>query len=220
MLSKVSFIFEILSVVFFLCFLKRNKSEGLWVIFLYCVYSVIAELVGVTIARMYAKDLFYFWACYTIAEYTFFAYFFYTSFKNKNTRFIPIVGTLIFYGIVSFTFYNRNTQAFDSLSASMEAILMIIYSIVFLYSQITSPEIMYVFNTKKFWVVVATFLYFSSTLFLFLYAAGFTSQEHKSYWIINDVFEILKNTLFCISFAMKKSDAGKNSINTYNPDFL
>jgi hypothetical protein len=217
LLPKIAYLSEILSIVFFLCFLKRNKGEGLWVIFLYCVCSVVAEIVAIILDE---KHMAYFWPCYTVAEYTIFAYFFYTAFKKKKTRYIPVVGTLIFYLIVIITFYNRTTRAFDSLSASMESILMIIYSIVFLYDQITSPEIMYVFNTKKFWIVAATFLYFSSTLFLFLFAANFTNQEHSTYWIINNFFEILKNTLFCISFAMKKSDANKNSINTYNPDFL
>jgi hypothetical protein len=164
--------------------------------------------------------MFYYWASYTIVEYSFFALFFYNTFKNKKTKYIAIMGTLLFYSIVSITFYERNTRAFDSLSASMEAILMIIYSIVFLYIQITSPEIVYLYSTKKFWIVIAIFLYFSSTLFLFVFAADFTNPQNSSYWIINNLFEILKNCLFCISFAMKKSDSNQNPIRNYNPDLL
>jgi hypothetical protein len=48
-------------------------------------------------------------------------------------------------------------------------------------------------------------MYFSSTLFLFLYAASFTQIEHKYYWYINNIFDIIKNILFCIAFYMKKS---------------
>jgi len=182
----------------------------------------VAEIAAsiIIITKVYQKYMFYFWASYTIVEYSFYAIFFYATFKNKKTKYIPIIGTLIFYSIVSFTFFNKNTQAFDSLSASMEAILMIINCIVFLYGQITSSEIIYVYNTKKFWIVIAIFLYFSSTLFLFLFAADFANPQSSNYWIINNLFEILKNTLFCISFAMKKSDANKNTINTYNPDLL
>jgi hypothetical protein len=180
----------------------------------------VAEMVAVFISSLDEKYMFYYWASYTIAEYTIFALFFYTTFKNKKTRYLPIIGTLIFYGIVSITFYEKNTKAFDSLSASMEAILMIIYSIVFLYSQITSAETLYIYNTKKFWIVIATFLYFSSTLFLFLFAADFANPQRSSFWVINNLFEILKNTLFCISFAMKKSDPDQHSLKSYNPDFL
>ena len=172
------------------------------------------------VSRIGEAYMFYFWASYTIVEYSFFAFFFYTAFKNKKSKYIPVIGTLIFYGIVSVTFYQKGTKSFDSVSASMEAILMIIYSIVFLYIQITSPEIIFLYTTKRFWVVIAIFLYFSSTLFLFLFAAGFASPQSSSYWIINNLFEILKNALFCISFAIKKSDANQNSIKHYNPDLL
>lgn len=220
MLPKVAYLSEILSVVFFLCFLKRNKREGLWIVFLCCVFSILAEIAGSIIIRVYEKYMFYVWASYTIVEYSLFAFFFYTTFKNKKTKYIPIIGTLIFYGIVSITFYQKSTKSFDSLSASMEAILMIIYCIVFLYSQITSAEVVYVYNTKRFWIVIAIFLYFSSTLFLFLFAADFANPQSSSYWIINNSFEILKNVLFCISFAMKKSDTDQNSLKTYNPDLL
>jgi hypothetical protein len=100
--------------------------------------------------------------------------------------------------------HNR-TSSFDSLTASLEAVLIIIYSILFLYEQIKDPSILFVYYTKKFWVVVAFFMYFSSTLFLFLYAASFTQIEHKYYWYINNIFDIIKNILFCIAFYMKKS---------------
>jgi len=177
-------------------------------------------MTALIITRVHKSYMFYFWATYTIVEYSLFAFFFYNTFRNKRTRYIPVIGTLLFYGIVSITFYQKSTRNFDSLSASMEGILMIIYSIVFLYGQITSPEIIYVYNTKRFWIVIAIFLYFSSTLFLFLFAADIASPQYSSYWIINNLFEILKNTLFCISFAMKKNETKQNSLNNYTPDML
>jgi len=185
---------------------------------LYCVFSISAEPIGLYLVD--EKDKFYFWAGFTIFEYTISSYFFYLTFKKKKIVYIPIIGTLIFYLIVGVSFYNKNLKGFDSISASMEAILVIIYCIVFLYDQITNPEVMYLFNTKKFWIVIAFFLYFSSTLFLFLFAASFTKEEHSNYWVINNFFDILKNTFFCISFAMKKSDSNQNSIKSFNPDIL
>ena len=218
LLPQVAYLSEVLSIVFFLCFLKRNKGEGLWIIFLYCVFSVLAEIIGLLLVP--EKNKFYFWAFYTITEYSIFAYFFYTAFKGKKIRYIPLIGSFLFCVVVGITFYNRNTKAFDSLSASMEALLMIIYSIVFLYDQMTNPEIMYVYNSKKFWMVIAFFLYFSSTLFLFLFASSIITPQHSSYWTINNSFEILKNVLLCVSFAMKKSDTNQNSIKAFDPDLL
>ena len=37
-------------------------------------------------------------------------------------------------------------------------------------------------------------------------------EEHKNYWYINNLFDIIKNILFCIAFTMKKSNKLKNPI--------
>jgi len=118
--------------------------------------------------------------------------------------------------IINFT--TKKSESFDSLSASVEAILIIIYSIIFLYEQIKDPSVIYVYYTKKFWIVIAFFLYFSSTLFLFLYAATFTNQEHRSYWYINNIFDILKNILFCVAFIMKKNKMYKSPLESLYAD--
>jgi hypothetical protein len=100
----------------------------------------------------------------------------------------------------------------------VEAIFIITYCILLLYEQINNPEVLFVYNTKKFWVTIAFFIYFSSTLFLFLYARTFTQTEYDKYWTINNFFEILKNILFSISFIMKKSSKNSYPMDTLNPD--
>ncbi len=160
----------------------------------------------------------YLFASFTICEYTFFTLFLYLSLKAKKFRLISIIGSLIFYTIAAINLTPRQSETFDSLSASVEAILIIVYSILFLYEQITDPSVFYVYQTKKFWIVIAFFLYFSSTLFLFIYAATLTNQEHKSYWYINDIFDIIKNILFCIAFVMKKGNKSPYPFETLYPD--
>jgi hypothetical protein len=133
---------------------------------------------------------------------------------------VPIIGSVAFFVIAIINFSHGGTSNFDSLSASVEAILIIIYSLLFLYGQIKDPAILFVYNTKKFWVVSAFFIYFSSTLFLFLYAATFTKQEHNNYWYINNLFDIIKNILFCIAFTMKTSSKPRNPIeDSYEDSF-
>jgi hypothetical protein len=64
----------------------------------------------------------------------------------------------------------------------------------------------FVYYNKKFWVIIAFFLYFSATLFLYIYFSTLSTEQLTSYWVINNIFEILKNILFSVSFIMKKSD--------------
>jgi hypothetical protein len=193
---------EILPIVFYACFAKRNKQEGLWVIFVYCLFSFLNEFLFLALRQR--VDAFYLYASFTIFEYTLFTLFIYLSFKEKIFKLIVIIGSLAFYTMAVINFTTKKSVSFDSLSASAEAIFMIVYSILFLYEQIKDSSVIYVYYTKKFWITIAFFLYFSSTLFLFLFAATLTKQEHTSYWYINDFFDIIKNILFCIAFAIKK----------------
>lgn len=209
-------IFELLPVIFYVSFLRRNKHEGLQVIFAYCLGSLFTEILF-PFLRQRINPL-YLFASFTIFEYILLTVFLYTSIQGARLKYIPIIGSLIFFAIVIANLVQDRSSTFDSMSASVEAILIIIYSIVFLYGQIKDPSVLFVYYTKKFWVVIAFFLYFSSTLFLFIYAATFTHQEQKSYWFINNIFEILKNFLFCIAFSMKKNKALKHPMENLYAD--
>ena len=206
---------EILPVILYACFTRRNKHEGLQVIFIYCLLSLSTEYLFIILRHRI--DKFYLFASFTIIEYTLVSIFLYSSIKGK-LKYIPAAGSLIFYAMVIINFLTKKSEIFDSLSASVESILLIIYIIIYLYGQIKDPSVMFVYQTKKFWIVIAFFIYFSSTLFLFIYAATFTNQEHKSYWYINNIFDIIKNILFCIAFSMKKSKNTRHSIENMYAD--
>jgi hypothetical protein len=212
----VFFISELLPVVFYVSFFRRNRHEGLQVIFAYCVISFGMEILAPLLQPIIKE--FYLYVSFTIVEYSLFTIFLYKSIQDARLKYIPIIGSLAFFAMVAANLIHNQSTNFDSLSASVEAILIIIYSIVFLYGQIKDPSILFVYYTKKFWVVIAFFIYFSSTLFLFLYAATFTKQEHNNYWYINNIFDIIKNILFCIAFSMKKSTTSKHPIENMYAD--
>jgi hypothetical protein len=196
---------EILPIVFYLVFLKRNRGEGLWVIFLYCIVSVLTEVLG---GVMHLKVIF---ACFPIVQFSLFSLFFYFSLKEKKFKYIPIAGAVVFYVIAIRNFTNSN---FDSFSASLASIFFIPYCILLLYEKMRDSNIEFVYNDKKFWIIVAFFLYFSGTLFLYLYIYTLPEQQRSSYWQINNFFEILKNILFCVSFIIKKPDKSAFSMNS------
>lgn len=189
----------------------------MWVIFYYCIISFFTEPLFIILKNKVPS--FYIYSAFTIVEYTLFTLFLYLSFKERVFKRILIIGSLVFYAVAFFNYESNNTKNFDSLPASVEALLMIIYVICFFYEQIKDPAIFYIYNSKKFWIVIAFFLYFSSTLFLFLYAATLTNQEHKNYWFINNMFNILKNVLFCIALLLKPKKKQATMENFY-PDIL
>jgi hypothetical protein len=200
LLVVLALISQVLPVAFFLVFLKRNRGEGLGVIFFYCCFSWLTEgyFLGFIFNHLNLHVPGYVVGSgFTILEFTIISWFAYTSLQGKILKYAPLAGALIFYpiAIVNFT---GDEGSFDSIPASIEAIIIISYCILMLYEQISDPKVMFVYNTKKFWITIAFFLYL--------------------YWIINNFFEILKNILFSISFIMKKSKQNPYPIESLNPD--
>lgn len=209
MLQLLAYFTEILPIIFYLIFLKRNRGEGLWVIFLYSLLSLLTELLFEILQRQIIYSIF------TIVEFTLFSLFFYISLKEKRFKYIPIIGALIFYIVAISNFTNKK---FDSLSVSLESILIIPYCILLLYEQIKDPSIIFVYYNKKFWVIIAFFLYFSATLFLYIYYSTLSAEQRSNYWLINNFFEILKNILLSIAFIMKKNDQRSYLTDNLDPD--
>lgn len=191
----LAYVAEVLPIIFFLLFLKRNKGEGLWVIFLYCVLSLLTE--GL-FALTHEPAVYY---TFLIVQFLLFSYFFYSSLTGKKFKYIPVIGAVVFCVVAFSNFANTH---FDSISNALSSVLVITYSILLLYELISDPSSVFVYNNKKFWVVIAFFLYFSATLFLYLFFTALTDDQRRSYWVINNFFEILKNILFSVSFIMKK----------------
>jgi len=214
--NQISFIAGILPIVFFLLFFRRNMEGGYWVIFVYCILSFVADSAfRIPSIKHYS---FYVLSALTIIEYSLFSLFLYFSYKSRLFKTILIVCSLLFYVIAVINILSKRSASFDSLSASLEASLIILFSIFFLYEQINDPTIIYVYSSKKFWVIIAFLLYFSSILFLFIYAVTLTSQQHKSYWRINNIFDTIKNLLFTVAFAMKKNKQPEPSLENFYPE--
>ena len=95
------------------------------------------------------------------------------------------------------------------MSVSISAIIILFYSILFLFDLIQKPEIEFVYATFEFWIIVGIMIYFSGTFFLFLQIQRLTREELESFWAINLVGNILKTILFGIAFTQPKA---KNDI--------
>ena len=180
----------------------------MWVIFLYCVLSLLTELFYFLLKSQVV------YSSFTMLEFTLFSFFFYSSLNERKFKYIPIIGAALFYIVAIGSFTNKR---FDSLPTSVEALLTITYCILLLYEQIKDPKVVFVYSTKKFWVIIAFFLYFSGTLFLFVYTSTLSEEQRQSYWLINNFFEMLKNILFCVSFIMKKRYDNPYAVDNLEP---
>lgn len=161
---------------------------------------------------------------FTIVEFAVFAYLLYSIIDKKAFRKIILFTSALFFAFaISMYFYGMgdDKQSFDSLPASVESILIVAYSIFYLFDQMNKPQVIFIYQEPNFWFVVAFIIYFSGTLFLFIQASNLDREIRDNFWKINLFLNIAKNILFAIAFSTKKSkNLHFSSENPFEHDIL
>ena len=196
----LSILSTLLVIIFFLIFNNRNKERNLRLIFYYSLVSLISD--GCFSA--FPKATFYTFSFFTIIEFTLFSTFFYFIYYSKNLKKFIILSLPLFYSLAIYNLFNQNKNEsnFDSLTAAIESILLIICSILYFYEELNNPKINFIYSSKKFWIVVGILMYLSAALFLFIAASLITKGDFKRLLLINNSANILKNILFAIAINM------------------
>jgi hypothetical protein len=110
----------------------------------------------------------------------------------------------ILFAFIDYFFFSK-TRDFDSIASGIEAIIVLLLCMAYLFSQIRGNNNLLVYSTFNFWAVIAFFIYFSGTFFLYLMADKmmYNISFQKMYFIINISFNIFKNLLLCVAMTMK-----------------
>lgn len=147
-------------------------------------------------------------SAFTLVEFTAFTFFLYRILESRIFQKIILFTAIAFY-LFAIGLYIKevgsNETSFDSLSASVEAILIVTYCIFYLFDQMNKPQVFFIYQEPNFWFVVAFILYFSGTLFLFIQASELDAEIRDNFWKINYFLNITKNILFAIAFSTRKS---------------
>lgn len=204
MLRLSSIFSNLLPIVFFLLYKKRNQERKLWVIFVYTCISFLVDISYKTIATSVVKQLDVY-SFFTGAEYLFFSLFFYYTYQRKIFQQFIIGCTVLFYIIILYNLHYSQINYFDTLPASTEAVFIVIFSILYFYEQINDPSVTFLYATKSFWIIIAILLYLSVSLFPFIARAvlQYTDTDSRIIDYINNTANIIKNILFAFAFRMQ-----------------
>lgn len=190
----------------FLLFYKRNKSIWVKVLFLYVIFSCLVDTLLLRLDTVSHRSvIFNLLSTFTLIEYTAFSFVLYSVIDNRIFRAIIMASSVVFYVFAIYYFLTVKNNTFDSLPASIEAILIVAFSIFYLFDQMNKPQVIFIYQEPNFWFVVAFILYFSGTLFLFIQASNLTKEVRDNFWKISLFSLIIKNILFAIAFSTKKS---------------
>jgi hypothetical protein len=171
------------------------------VIFLYALFSLISDyLMGAF--KTQSESII---SVFALCEFAFFSVLLYLCIKNKTFRKIIIA---ISAANLCFEFYllYTNKPNFVFWVALTTAVLIVIYSIFFFYEEINSTENLLIYQSYRFWMILGCIIYLSGTLFLFLLTADNKDKQHSPFYIINILFEIIKNVFFSISFIVARNN--------------
>lgn len=212
----------IIPLLIFIIRFKRNNNKLPRIIFIYLLYSVGNEVLmmilsksGVIDSHPNTRPILY--AIFTIIEFLLLSYYLYNCLINKKFK-----KTLIFLGIVfSITalinlFFlissKSNSILIDTIPVSTSALLLIVFSILYLFEEIQTPKIEFIYANPQFWVIIGIMIYFSGTFFFFLQFSELSKDDQSNFWIINLICIILKNIFFAISFLLSSQSHTENSI--------
>jgi hypothetical protein len=215
MLYLLHLVSDFLPIIVFLIFLQRNRQKQLWVIFIYSCCSAATDVITRYGHLGETRD-FYLYSIFSILEYSFFLIFFNYNFQSPLFKKILFAGTVIFFLVAAYNLFFDSTHRFDTLSASVDSILIICYSIFYFYEQLKTPEPTFIYSTKTFWVVIAILLYMAGTFIFFIATAYMTAKETYTYWPIASIANILKNLLLSVAFILKIQSKDKYIQSTYN----
>lgn len=198
--------FTALPLVFYLLFKRKSKDKALRAVLFYILYCIANEAFNVYLQSIHSKYSIKLFSTFTIIEYTFFCFFLYCVFQDKNIKKLVSVvwaGFLIF-AFIDYTLLSKG-QEFDSFTSGIESILVIFLCIYYLYTELKGSINLTIYTTFNFWVVVTFLIYFCGTFFLYIMAESMRESVtfQKQYFVINISFNILKNTLLCVAMTMK-----------------
>jgi hypothetical protein len=178
----------------------------LWVIFVYIIISFITDLIFFNLKKTSNPNIqLTIYSIFTISEYCFFTYFIFRNLASALFKKIILFISVVFIISALITYFKTiGKQDFDDFSSSLEAILLIIFSLVFFFEQISSQSADFLYEKYSFWIITGILLYFAGSLFLFVLGNSLSKQEINVYWDITYFANVMKNIFFAIAFFIEK----------------
>ncbi|HET6991513.1 MAG TPA: hypothetical protein VFJ43_09330 [Bacteroidia bacterium] len=192
-------------VVIPLCigFARRSYFKiGEKVLLLLMVISTLVEITSFFIRDRHANNL-YVYDIYTVFEFVLLSVFFINVIEERRLIFSIKILIAFFFGIAALNFFLNGYTSMDNFSTATESILFILYSTAFFYLLLRNPVSVNVLATPLFWLNTAILIYFSGSLFLFIFSNYLELHSPKIYfelWGIHSILNILFYSLISIGF--------------------
>ena len=210
----ITAITDLLVVLLFFFLKKVRKERGLQIVAIYCLSSLVLNLIGITLLPKVFEYIFY--TSFTLVEYLIFTSFFWFNIKNSNLKkFIVAASSLFVLFIIGYLAVVKH-QSIDSLSIGIETILIFVYIFSYLYEEMNNTRDLFIYNKYQFWVTTGILIYLAGSFFIYIFANEIKKDFLIKYWFLTNVFYIIKNVFFVLGILIFAKNNKKTSYN-YRP---
>lgn len=188
---------ELLFIILFLVFYKKTRKEaGLWVLGGYFIADIGLNY-AISHSHVELERILY--TLYTLVEYTFFAWFFWLQIKNEKFKKGIIASTVGFTIFLTVYFFYVKYFSIDTIPIGVETILILIFSFYYLYEQMNDPSSLFIYNKYPFWIIAGLMIYLAGCFFIYIFAYQVDQNVLNQYWLLTNVFTIIRNLLVLIA---------------------
>lgn len=131
---------------------------------------------------------------FIIINIVFFGVIYFKAFFNKKLKMLTLVLTIPVLGLA--LLYTRDIWVYPSVSNTASSIVFIILSLFYFYQLLSRQEFIHIEKQGLFWFNAGVLFYFSINIFLFMLFNQIPKAEQPSYYIINNITNIIANLLY------------------------
>lgn len=191
----------LLPIITGIVYYKRlNRSLRTLTIFL--LFSLLINIIGISMALRHQNNLplLHF---YTIFELLGVLFYYHQALEEDRIRFWIKIIAFIFpiLCVINFTFF-QSLYEFNTYTRPLEAIIIIIFSFIYLNNQKDTEHENVVFTAGK-WVAIGFLIYFCSSLFQFIFSNVVSKSAPKDIrtlvWVIHATFVMIMYFFFYIA---------------------
>lgn len=196
--------------IFFSIFKIWSLNQSLKALTLYLIICLIIEFVSDVLWYDNINNLWLF-HIFTLLEFTCFMYIFFQILKieHKQKLFSVIILSFLIIFLVDIIFISGHLKM-NELARNVEGFTFIVLSILYFKSLMKSNEHQSLLQKFSFWFSSAILLYFSGSLFIFLFSNYLLDSSPETFfgiYAIHSILSIIFNILLAICFTRKSIDA-------------
>ena len=205
-IASIAIFFPLITVVV----RKKYLSKELKILFLYLISSTIDEVLGNVWAKVLHLPNHFIINTFATLECILISLIFYEIFIAKDLKRIVLVsiGIYVLICIYVFTILD-NFYRFSSIINTVSCLLIIVWVFTYFYQLLQIPQLIKLYALPMFWISVGCLLYFSGTLFIFLYSEKILFQKepilYKQLWTIYYVLLFIFRVLLAIGLWFSKT---------------